>query len=154
MKYRRDFVTNSSSSSYICDVCGQVESGWDMDISDAGMFECENGHIICFDEMVRRSKEELLQIAINDYEFSESSIAEMKECDLEDKIFSSDYYEVSKKLCPICSFETIRKKDILSYLLKKYGISNLDEIVKECKEKFKNYQAFQDYLRGNKGNNE
>ena len=154
MKYRRDFVTNSSSSSYICDVCGQVESGWDMDISDAGMFECENGHIICFDEMVRRSKEELLQIAINDYEFSESSIAEMKECDLEDKIFSSDYYEVSKKLCPICSFETIRKKDILSYLLKKYGISNLDEIVKECKEKVKNYQAFQDYLRGNKGNNE
>lgn len=31
MKYRKSFVTNSSSSSFICEVCGEVESGYDMD---------------------------------------------------------------------------------------------------------------------------
>ena len=37
-KYRKDFVTNSSSSSFVCDVCGETASGWDMGLSDAGMY--------------------------------------------------------------------------------------------------------------------
>lgn len=51
MKYRLSFVTNSSSSSYICDVCGRHEEGWDMCLSEAEMMQCENGHTICEDEM-------------------------------------------------------------------------------------------------------
>ena len=47
MKYRLDFVTNSSSSSYTCDICGHTDSGWDIGISECGMFECEEGHILC-----------------------------------------------------------------------------------------------------------
>jgi hypothetical protein len=44
MKMRKDFVTNSSSSSYVCDICSSSESGWDMGLSEAEMFQCVNGH--------------------------------------------------------------------------------------------------------------
>lgn len=40
MKIRRGFVSNSSSSSFICDVCGRDKTG----------YECENGHYFCQDE--------------------------------------------------------------------------------------------------------
>lgn len=47
MKIRTGFVSNSSSSSFICDVCGNVEAGYDLSIEDAKMYECENGHEVC-----------------------------------------------------------------------------------------------------------
>ena len=52
MKIRNSFIANSSSSSYICDVCNRVESGWDLSLSDVEMMECEVGHIFCADEAV------------------------------------------------------------------------------------------------------
>lgn len=48
MKFRKDFVTNSSSSSFVCDICGNVESGWDMSLQEAEMVECVNGHTVPF----------------------------------------------------------------------------------------------------------
>ena len=47
MKIRAGFVSNSSSSSFIWDVCGHDASGWDLGLDDAGMVECRRGHIIC-----------------------------------------------------------------------------------------------------------
>jgi hypothetical protein len=47
MKIRKGFVTNSSSSSYICDYCNRAEAGYDLGIEDADMYECENGHVLC-----------------------------------------------------------------------------------------------------------
>lgn len=45
MKVRNGFVSNSSSSSFICDVCGEVESGYDCSLSDFDMSQCEHGHV-------------------------------------------------------------------------------------------------------------
>ena len=47
MKFRMSFVTNSSSSSYVCDICGAEQSGMDMDLGLAGMFRCANDHAMC-----------------------------------------------------------------------------------------------------------
>ena len=59
MKFRKDFVTNSSSSSYTCDICGATESGWDISLEEAGMVECVNGHTICNDELLEIPRKEL-----------------------------------------------------------------------------------------------
>jgi hypothetical protein len=47
MKVRQGFVSNSSSSSFICDICGHDESGWDLGLDDAMMVECRRGHLLC-----------------------------------------------------------------------------------------------------------
>lgn len=62
MKFRKDFVTNSSSSSFVCDICGNVESGWDMSLQEAEMVECVNGHTICQDEMLSAPREVMLRL--------------------------------------------------------------------------------------------
>ena len=47
MKIRIGFVSNSSSSSYICDVCSESVIGYDISLMDYEMYQCENGHIFC-----------------------------------------------------------------------------------------------------------
>jgi hypothetical protein len=44
MKIRYDFVTNSSSSCFICQISGRKESGMDMSREEARMKYCVNGH--------------------------------------------------------------------------------------------------------------
>lgn len=48
MKIRSGFVSNSSSSSFLCSVCGQIESSMDASPDDFGMKTCVNDH--CFHE--------------------------------------------------------------------------------------------------------
>lgn len=47
MKRRSGWVSNSSSSSFICDVCGDVEAGYDASASDFDMTNFECGHTVC-----------------------------------------------------------------------------------------------------------
>jgi hypothetical protein len=47
MKKRMGFVTNSSSSSFVCVICGNVESGYDASLSDCNMVQCKCGSVFC-----------------------------------------------------------------------------------------------------------
>lgn len=47
MKIRTCYVSNSSSSSYICEVCGEVREAYDQGPEDVGMCECVVGHVFC-----------------------------------------------------------------------------------------------------------
>ena len=67
MKYRKDFVTNSSSSSFVCDICGAVESGYNMSLSEAEMVECVNGHTICESEMLQVPRENFIETLLGYY---------------------------------------------------------------------------------------
>ena len=44
MKVRNGFVSNSSSSSFVCNICGEIEAGYECSLSDFEMEECEHGH--------------------------------------------------------------------------------------------------------------
>lgn len=57
MKIRNGFVSNSSSSSFTCDVCGNTESGMDCGLSDFSMTQCINGHTFC-DHHIKDASEE------------------------------------------------------------------------------------------------
>lgn len=85
MKFRKDFVTNSSSSSFVCELCGRTESGWDMVLRDAEMVECVNGHTICVDEMLTPPRELMIQLIREEMESSWSNIEYLTDEELNEK---------------------------------------------------------------------
>ena len=50
MKIRGGFVSNSSSTSFVCNLCNRSEFGWDWDEACGhGMAVCEHGHMMCIE---------------------------------------------------------------------------------------------------------
>jgi len=125
MKTRIGFVSNSSSCSFVCDVTGRTESGWDACPSDFSMFVCEKGHTI--------SSGYLIDADLDDAE------ADMEECN------ENGNYDLPSKYCPICQFKNIAHDMRIMYLYRKYGLTN-EKIDAEIKERFNNYNEFNKFL--------
>lgn len=125
MKIRKGFVSNSSSSSFICDVSGHLECGFDMSIEDAQMYECENEHTFCEDYLITDGWEEYSEDIVDGYYIR---------------------YEVPSKFCPICQMKNIKKSDMIKFLLKKSN-TTISDIEKEIREKFDSYTNLIDYLK-------
>ena len=152
MKFRKDFVTNSSSSSYVCEICGRTESGWDLCLSECEMMECVNGHIFCCDEALERpTKKEMIATIlenkwneterydrnIGDYVtniYTEEELIEMEEDYLFDDFYTENgYYNIPECMCPICQFIEYYEYDLSAYLLKEYHIPR-EEVFEEVKK--------------------
>ena len=127
MKIRNGFVSNSSSSSFTCDVCGNTESGMDASLRDFEMSQCERGHVFCNchqEDMFKKDK----QLSGEWEEFQESD--------------EYDYYELPSRFCPICTMNSMNDSDVLRYVLKCSG-RTFQSFVDEIKEKYKgNYGGF------------
>lgn len=96
MKKRNGFVSNSSSSNFICDSCGEAESGWDMGLSECEMFKCTNGHTI--------------------HESCAPNFSAPSEDDDED--YNEDWrYGHTTTQCPLCSLTEINSDIKASYLM-------------------------------------
>jgi len=132
MKIRKGFISNSSSTSFICEVCGETVSGMDMGLEDAEMYECENGHTFCKDHAV-------------DGEELDAKLTKMAGSD-EDTYYDS-IHSVPAKYCPCCTFDAVGCYDLTDYLLKKVGMDK-EAVSKELREMFPNFGAFKEYLKG------
>lgn len=136
-KYRLGFVSNSSSSSFVCDVCGEMMSGYDMNLDDAYMYQCENGHIFCEGHIMELTQKDIqisLQAVCERENITEKEVKEyLKEYEktlenitLEDiETISNLYgwsegvrYHLPEYLCPLCNFEELDMDDAMQYLIK------------------------------------
>lgn len=156
MKYRNGFVTNSSSSSFICEICGNTESGYDMSLKDAGMVECVNGHTLCEGEVLecteadkRQMYIESIQREIDNKWRNEVSKNDLREAlaylsneensmsDIPNDIQrivddESDNGYIPAAACPLCMHTECTEREISKYAAERLGITReqLQELVK------------------------
>jgi len=157
MKKRTCFVSNSSSCSFVCEVCGEEQSGMDLCLSDAEMAECENGHIVCCEHMrdqVNNLPIETLRSIYSSFEDNEDD-EEVVDADLKsvvsDRIFDGDDgdYDVRADVCPICQFSNLTDSDYINYIEMTKGTVRSD-ILGEIQSKYKSYPEFMDAVKASK----
>lgn len=132
MKIRKDSVTNSSSTSYTCEISGKSETFYDGgDYRDYGFVVCTNEHVIL--------EEFVIDVDLTPYR--EAMIADIKEfmvkypgwVEFDEDEASIDhiieaYLEVHNSAdivpwqCPLCKFDEVSQVDLKRYLLHEYGI--------------------------------
>lgn len=118
MKSRFGFVSNSSTSSFTCDICEETEAGFDCGMADFGMFQCVNGHEMHEDCVSKKLSEE-------DRESLYEAISE-------------DRYDVPKKFCPVCTLKVITDDIRLMTLMHEFNWTpaQIDSLVREHYEDY------------------
>jgi len=139
MKIRNGFVSNSSSSSFICQICREDYEG--DSLNEAEMIYCKNNHLFCKSHLLDVSiekyyelTEKLYNYIIKNYkdefpDYNEIILIENKE-ERDKKIvdlyleMASWESEIDIDFCPICQLEVLPSPlEILSYLYKKYNLT-------------------------------
>jgi hypothetical protein len=157
MKVRRGFVTNSSSTCYVCEITGEKASGMDIVLRDWNMLRCTNNHVfmesfaVGDDLTITDKRRMLIEYFENSTYLAKEGYPEQAHAwtdeEIEEEFDEWFEDEVPPSRCPICSLSHIRDKDALNYLLKKVGM-NREELHKEIKSKFSTLSEFKKDDRG------
>ena len=164
MKTREGFVSNSSTTSFICGVCHGVEAYSDScSLDDLDACHCgdcgKTFHNSC---LPKTSKTSITEQGMMDYllKFWESDesykteketfleeLEEVKDSPGDRKILIEEWYqnwhdadEDSLANCPVCSLVSIENEYLLKYLLVKSGLTR-EKIKEEIQDKYKTYSA-------------
>lgn len=127
MKVRKGFVSNSSSSSFICDLTGDVEGGYDCCLTDVDMVECEKGHTFyyeSFPDVKAWVQDEIDYDGRNDGDESETN-------DKGENRNEGDNYGLPARLCPICNGDPKAKAMIVKRI--KADMAHLNVTTEELK---------------------
>ena len=161
MKIRTGFVSNSSSTSFICEVCGATQSGMDMSTSEAGMVECKNRHTFCefhaiaSPELSSEEKRKQLFSYVEESSYyktrpSEKMVALDMISNYSDNEVNESYDGECKdnghpvQQCPICMFKEMHDGLTLKYLLK-FSDCSKEALLAELKKKFPSFKDFEKY---------
>jgi hypothetical protein len=162
MKIRKGFVSNSSTTSFTCEACGEIVSYHDScSDEDIGRTRFSCGHTTCSCTEVDLSKKSVQNLWRKD---AEKQLRE-PDCGPEDEALDEilkikDFwkfvdacrdYEVynPSALCPVCSFKAFNDDFVYRYILLKHKLK-LDDVRKEMKKRFKSFDEFEAWMKENK----
>lgn len=136
MKKRSGFVSNSSTSSFVCDVCGEKFTGMDAYPPDFDCSECCNGHIVCNSHLEDLPPipdiHHIPPMTKNgcEHEFDRETMNFCPTCGEKAKVVE-EYDECDGMTnpleCPVCRLAIYAEHEMAKYLEKTRGISR-DEV--------------------------
>jgi hypothetical protein len=130
MKLRSGFVSNSSSSSFICEVCGDTFEAYDEGIAHFDLVMCEgHDHLFCGEHRINPI------VDVNKVETFTTY-----EGDGDDDRIDSIH-------CPICQLKTITEGMLLDYALHKLNNVTRMDLKSEISTWFETYDELYDEIR-------
>lgn len=132
MKTRKGFVSNSSSSSFICDACGETIFGWNMypeatcDAFEHKFCESCKPEYEPTEEEVNQYFQEVFEGKHGEWTQKNVDKEEFEAADVEERLewFRElyDYNDLPSFACPVCQMEIITDTDLKRYLQTVTGI--------------------------------
>lgn len=159
MKLRTSFVSNSSSSSYVCDITGEAFEVQDSCFRDAGLVQCPNGHVFKEEFILPLKNEfpvrEQMLIALDNHTDSKKECDAFRKLSLPDlqKKYSDVVMEVGDDYyckpcqCPLCTLTRVTDSELLEFMFKSLKTTRA-AVMGAINEKFDtDHKAFQKYLK-------
>lgn len=176
MKIRLDYVTNSSSSSYICDICDEEVEVYDDDWIGADFCSCEKGHYFHLFESLyqflgpyisinktKYTPELIIQIlsdiipsqceyignqiqSLINEATNENMDLEKIESLMRSRDIEFELDNLPSKYCPLCNLDELSNSDYYSFLNNVLDI-NKNNILAIVKNNFKTYDELKQFLK-------